>query len=251
MAGGGEHSFYALPVQFTQGSSLVRHLYIKEYSSSEEGHATIPKNCGLFVAGLPYIPHDNSEVLTDLFGAFGAVERVAVHPSQTSAIVVFTEASSRRKAFKTAQSAKLVQLILAEPEEHYGLKGHVEAHKALFPGNDILRSQLDKWTEDFEAEEERRKREAAAALAEEGWTVVKRRGGGKKVSDGAGAAVGSVAPAAAQAIAASRKEQKVVDFYRFQQRDKRRNELVDLRRKFAEDKQRIAELKAARKFKPY
>lgn len=28
-------------------------------------------------------------------------------------------------------------------------------------------------------------------------------------------------------------------------------ELVDLRRKFAEDKQRIAELKAARKFKPY
>ncbi len=65
-----------------QGSSLVRHLYIKEYSSSEEGHATIPKNCGLFVAGLPYIPHDNSEVLTDLFGAFGAVERVAVHPSQ-------------------------------------------------------------------------------------------------------------------------------------------------------------------------
>lgn len=36
--------------------------------------------------------------------------------------------------------------------------------------------QLDKWTEDFEAEEDRRKREAAAALAEEGWTVVKRRG---------------------------------------------------------------------------
>jgi hypothetical protein len=37
-------------------------------------------------------------------------------------------------------------------------------------------AQLDKWTEDFEAEEDRRKREAAAALAEEGWTVVKRRG---------------------------------------------------------------------------
>lgn len=42
---------------------------------------------------------------------------------QTSAIVVFAEASSRKKAFRTAQSAKLVQLILAEPEEHYGLKG--------------------------------------------------------------------------------------------------------------------------------
>lgn len=60
----------------------MRHLYIKEHSSSEEDNSTIPKNCGLFVAGIPYIAHDTSEVLTDLFGAFGAVERVAVHPSQ-------------------------------------------------------------------------------------------------------------------------------------------------------------------------
>ena len=107
------------------------------------------------MAGLPYIAHDKSEVLTDLFGAFGAVERVAVHPSQvgkahmrdfmnldylqaqdaptlasvlqTSAIVIFAEASSRKKAFRTAQRAKLVQLILAEPAEHYGLKGVVSA----------------------------------------------------------------------------------------------------------------------------
>ncbi len=98
----------------------------------------------------------------------------------------------------------------AGEETGLGFAGHVEAHKALFPGNDVLRSQvsvnpacavsstpsrgsmiiqfcfsiknkcdglqLDKWTEDFEAEEDRRKREAAAALAEEGWTVVKRRG---------------------------------------------------------------------------
>ena len=67
---------------FSQGSSFVRHLYIKEYSSSGEEHATTSKNCGLFVTGLPFLAHDMSEVLTDLFGAFGAVERVAVHPSQ-------------------------------------------------------------------------------------------------------------------------------------------------------------------------
>ena len=152
--------------------------------------------------------------------------------------------------------------------------GLVEAHKACFPGNTVLRRQLDDWTEDFEAEEARKRREAAAAQEEQGWTVVKRRGvgsnilwniklrsmpmhthmhegprtvtvlftkqcscslqeqsialslglsaswlngqqgisakwhavqGGRKSSDGQGAAVGGVALAAAQAIAASKK----------------------------------------------
>ena len=54
--------------------------------------------------------------------------------------------------------------------------GLVEAHKACFPGNAVLRKQLDDWTEDFEAGEARKRREAAAAQEEQGWTVVKRRG---------------------------------------------------------------------------
>lgn len=40
------------------------------------------------------------------------------------------------------------------------------------------------------------------------------------------------------------------DFYRFQRREKQRNAVLELREKFQEDRQRIAELKAARKFKP-
>lgn len=47
---------------------------------------------------------------------------------QTSAIVVFAEASSRKKAFRTAQSAKLVQLIIVEPQDHHGLKGMYPCH---------------------------------------------------------------------------------------------------------------------------
>ena len=54
--------------------------------------------------------------------------------------------------------------------------GLVEAHKACFPGNSVLRKRLDDWTEDFEAEQARKRREAAAAQEKQGWTVVKRRG---------------------------------------------------------------------------
>lgn len=59
--------------------------------------------------------------------------------------------------------------------------GLVEAHKACFPGNTVLRRQLDDWTEHFEAEEARKRREAAAAQEEQGWTVVKRRGVGSNI----------------------------------------------------------------------
>ncbi len=58
----------------------------------------------------------------------------------------------------------------------YDYAGLVEAHKACFPGNAVLRKRLDDWTEEFEAEEVRKKREAAASQEEQGWTVVKRRG---------------------------------------------------------------------------
>lgn len=59
----------------------------------------------------------------------------------------------------------------------------MEAHKACFPGNAVLRKRLDDWTEDFEAEEARKRREAAAAQEEQGWTVVKRRGVSHAIPD--------------------------------------------------------------------
>lgn len=65
-------------------------------------------------------------------------------------------------------------------------------------------------------------------------------------------AVGGVALAKATALgeASQKKKRAEVDFYRFQQRDKRRDELLDLRLQFEEDKKRVQELKASRKFKP-
>jgi ribosomal RNA-processing protein 7 len=41
------------------------------------------------------------------------------------------------------------------------------------------------------------------------------------------------------------------NFYRFQVREEKRERLADLRKKFEEDKARIARMKAQRKFKPF
>ena len=60
----------------------------------------------------------------------------------------------------------------------------------------------------------------------------------------------ALAKATALADASKKKDRAAVDFYRFQQREQRRDELVELRQQFEEDKKRVQELKASRKFKP-
>jgi ribosomal RNA-processing protein 7 len=48
-----------------------------------------------------------------------------------------------------------------------------------------------------------------------------------------------------------KKSKEQVDFYRFQMRQAKRERLADLRRKFMEDKAKIAKMKESRKFRPY
>ncbi len=48
-----------------------------------------------------------------------------------------------------------------------------------------------------------------------------------------------------------KKKKKLVNFYSFQQRETQREHIANLRRRFEEDKQRVAEMKARRKFKPF
>jgi hypothetical protein len=50
---------------------------------------------------------------------------------------------------------------------------------------------------------------------------------------------------------AKRKSYELRNFYRFQQKAERMSRLAELRRRFEEDKARVARLKEARKFKPF
>lgn len=62
--------------------------------------------------------------------------------------------------------------------------------------------------------------------------------------------VGGVAALAAAEAGGKAKQHVTTNFYRFQQRERRRDELFDLRERFEVDKRKIQELKAARRFKP-
>lgn len=244
-------------------SGIIRHLYLKPAAmdatasiedpgavrDSDEGKQKVSKGRAVFVAGLP-AQLDEVHLLR-LFESFGEVRRAALHGTRTSAVVLFGSKKGYDAIFRAAKKGKVIPVQIQLPEGPHGLKAWVESHKAKKPGNMILQKSLDEWMESWEAEEERKKAEALASLEEDGWTVVQRHRGRKKNTDVAsGTVVGGVAAAAAAAHAAKKRSRVSLDFYRFQQRDRRRTELMELREKFEEDKRRLAELKAARKFHP-
>ncbi|KAL5725826.1 hypothetical protein ACHQM5_008923 [Ranunculus cassubicifolius] len=121
------------------------------------------------------------------------------------------------------------------------------------PGLKILQERIDDFiiTHGKKLEQERKEREERAA--EGGWTVVKHEKGRKKTTDAdTGTAVGGVAQAAVLEKMGKKKIKDVgVDFYRSQKREAQRNEIMLLQSKFEEDKKRIQQLRAARKFRPY
>uniref|UniRef100_A0A0A9AKA9 Ribosomal RNA-processing protein 7 C-terminal domain-containing protein n=1 Tax=Arundo donax TaxID=35708 RepID=A0A0A9AKA9_ARUDO len=134
-----------------------------------------------------------------------------------------------------------------------GMKKWILEYKQKRPGLKVLQEGIDEFIIAHEEQQEKERKEREAQAAEEGWTVVLHHKGRKKTTDTeTGTAVGSVSLAAMQKKMANKKPKEVApNFYRFQKREAQLSELAMLQSKFEQDKKRIQQLRAQRKFKPY
>ncbi|XP_009764778.1 uncharacterized protein [Nicotiana sylvestris] len=156
---------------------------------------------------------------------------------------------------KTEQSEDEEIYELSSGDEDYskGMRKWVTDYYQSRPGIKVLQERIDEFITDHEAKKEQERKEKEARAAEGGWTVVVHHKGRKKTTDSeTGIAVGSVSQTAVMDNMAKKKKNDVgLDFYRFQKREAKRNEIMVLQSKFEQDKKRIQQLRAARKFRPY
>ena len=141
----------------------------------------------------------------------------------------------------------------ANEEDGAGLNAWVAAHRSRRPGTaEAVKASIDAWFEKKSAEDAERSEEAArAAKADDGWTMVQAKRGRRKTTEEAtGTTVGGIRAATADGRRKGPKKIANEEFYRFQSKEKKRNEIIELQAKFELDKQRIIRLKASRKFKP-
>ncbi|KQK01500.1 DNA ligase 1 isoform X2 [Brachypodium distachyon] len=134
-----------------------------------------------------------------------------------------------------------------------GMNKWILEYRQKRPGLKVLQQRIDEFITLHEEQQEKEKKEKEEAAAKDGWTVVVHHKGRKKTTEAeTGTAVGSVSLASMQEKFSKKKPKEVgQNFYRFQKREAQMTELAMLQSKFEQDKKRIQQLRAQRKFKPY
>ncbi|KAI0211271.1 Ribosomal RNA-processing-like protein 7A [Lamellibrachia satsuma] len=259
--------FTVIPVKYTEDSTATQYLYVKQHEVRNP-HPSLPSNRTLFVLNVP--SYVNKNCLQRLFSDSGKVEAVHLHknpvdtppeterpPSEffsphkdpsghTVAYVVFKNTVSAKKAVKETKTR-----ILSTPEHPIstGIAKWCKDYRQRCPQLEVLQKEIDDYMAVFDSKVEKEKetaREAEGVPDEEGWVTVTRYGKSK-----------GVPRTEAHEKRLSKKEKKkrtekeLLNFYSFQMRETKREHIAQLRQKFEEDKQRVAEMKAARKFRPY
>ncbi|CAN6574551.1 unnamed protein product [Malus baccata var. baccata] len=167
------------------------------------------------------------------------------------------DSSESTKTMETeveADQADVYLISSGDEDSSKGMKKWVTEYHQSRPGLKELQQRIDQFMVEHDEKLEQEKKEKEARAAEGGWTVVVHHKGRKKTTDAeSGITVGSVAQVALEDKVAKKKRTEVVglDFYRFQRKEAQRNEIMMLQSKFEQDKKRIQQLRAARKFRPY
>lgn len=127
----------------------------------------------------------------------------------------------------------------------------LSAYHASHPSVAALQTQVDRFMEGFDARtaaEKAAARSGGPTVDAEGWTMVKSTGRNTKRNL---LAREEETARAAETAAKKARKNTVVHFYKHQEREIKKERLVQLREKFEQDKIKIAKMKADRKFKPY
>jgi ribosomal RNA-processing protein 7 len=116
-----------------------------------------------------------------------------------------------------------------------------------------LKEKVDLAMELFDQEDSKKKmieKSIQNQTDQDGFTLVG-KSTKKTNTDQFGGSVQSIKKEEAEKLKTKTKTKGLVDFYRFQKREQKRKELVDLRLKFEQDKKKVEQMKNDRRFRPY
>ncbi|XP_026201937.1 ribosomal RNA-processing protein 7 homolog A [Anabas testudineus] len=263
--------FTVLSLQFSSDSVSQHKLYVKEHRVRTEKSSHRPLDRTLFVLNIP--PYCSVAVVKDLFSQFGSVQSVELrdHPGSFKdsepklskffkpaekqgfkvGYIVFQNSTSITAAKSHPHDAPLVVCTEQHPVKT-GVEKWIQQYTESFVQPEKLQKLVDYFMEDYdkqkEEEAERQKKEAEQQQEdEEGWVTVSRGQKGTKARPHSEAANRRTL----QKELKKKKRKELMNFYTWQHKNTQKEHIAELRKKFEEDKQRIALLRAQRKFKPY
>ncbi|KAH0616823.1 hypothetical protein JD844_028237 [Phrynosoma platyrhinos] len=278
--------YTAIPVKFSEKHHSPHYLYVKEHKVREDKDHNRPQNRTLFVLNVP--PYCTEECLSRLFSGFCSVQSVEMcekpilgektEPSKTKffgakipshmqmetapihnymlfdsqgfqvAYVVFKSPAG----VQAAKSLSTEEPLLISSNRHpvqTGIQKWIAKYAASIVDPTELKTEVDGFMQTYDqkiAKEEAKAEKEDGVPDEEGWVKVTRKG----------RRPGLPRTEAANLRALEREKRKrarkeLLNFYAWQHRETKREHIAQLRKKFEEDKQKIALMRAQRKFRPY
>ncbi|OBZ70480.1 Ribosomal RNA-processing protein 7 [Grifola frondosa] len=178
-----------------------------------------------------------------------------------SAHVVFLDDSSLSRALALSSKPRPWPTDTSAP---LGLSHYTTLYASLRPPLDVVKAHADSWMKAFEYEEAKKKQQSKykkgeAIVDEDGFTLVT-RGGAYGKTLGGDVGVASIKFQKDQSASGGKgkrarkhKKEKMEkgSFYAFQIHEKKRNELIELKKNWEADKEKVEKMKSSRKFKPY
>ncbi|ESO87195.1 hypothetical protein LOTGIDRAFT_229333 [Lottia gigantea] len=262
--------FTVVPIKFEESSCACHNIYFKEHSLHRED--TKPKGRTLFITNIP--PYCTTEVLHRLFSQFGNIQAAFFsedekpqNKSRRNKIQLknsFIENIST-KGFKTAyvlyrDKNSIVRALKASYDKPFiistptqpvltGLRKWQKEYEVKHTDWNELQEEIDEYMKGYDSSlskkiEEEKEKEGVAD--EEGWVTVTKHG---KLKPTSRTEVNQ--RKLTKKDRKKKKERELLNFYTFQIKQEKQDRIAALRQKFEEDKVKIAQMKSARKFKPY
>ncbi|XP_046893992.1 ribosomal RNA-processing protein 7 homolog A [Hypomesus transpacificus] len=263
--------FTVLSLQYSPDSAARHSVFVKEHKVRAEKTSQRPLDKTLFAINIP--PYCSEPIVKELFSQFGPVQSVELRdkpgssehtgpkmskyftPTQKQGFkvgyVVFDNARSIAAAKSHPHDVPLVVSTEQQPVKT-GIQKWVDQYREELIQPDKLQKAVDSFLQGYDKrkeEEAERKKKAAEEQQEdeEGWVKVTRGSRGVKARPHSEMAN----QRALHKETRKRKRKELVNFYTWQHRNTQKEHIAELRKKFEEDKQRIALLRAQRKFRPY
>lgn len=237
-------------------------IYIRKYRS-EKKSSDKPIGKTLTVHNIP--PYATEESIARVFGVAGIIQSVKLVDSykneQQTKYQVKSEFFNDPKPFRfqigfivfsKSESLDIVfrlkELPALNSEEHPVLAGVAkwtdEYNKRMINTNE-MQKEIDEYMKHYD--KVKKAGETQGETDEDGWTTV-----GKKGQNAGFKQKESVISKLEQKIRDQKKKAKnLTNFYSFELRESKKQQLMDLRRKFEEDKLKMNSMRQNRKFKPY
>ncbi|KAF1592456.1 hypothetical protein FQV11_0009060, partial [Eudyptes moseleyi] len=266
VVGAAPAGYTALAVKFGERQRSPHCLLVKEHQVREGAGTTHPPRRTLFVLNVP--PYCSPDSLSRLFARCGCVQSVDIceKPGEKKekftskffncktvtgfqvAYVVFRKPAGVQAAKALSQEGPLLISTESHPVKT-GISKWIANYAASVVDQEELKAEVDAYMQDYDkkiAEEEAKAAKEEGVPDEEGWVKVTRKGRkpGLPRTEAANLRV-------LEREKRKRARKELLNFYAWQHRETKREHIAQLRKKFEEDKQRIALMRAQRKFRPY